>query len=112
VVTLRFGSVIKDDAIPALLLKAAQPTFVTINPFDFWKQIQPHHGYCVIVADLPKERLGEIPALLRQFFRMSEFKTKASRMGKIVRLTPRSIEYYESDRRVQLLQWPDVGMGR
>lgn len=107
VITLRPGSVIKDDAIPALLLKTEQPTFVTINAADFWKRIQPHHGFCVIVADLPKERAGEVPTLLRRFFRLLDFKIKASRMGKIIRLTLRSVEYYEADRRVQLLQWPD-----
>lgn len=107
VVTLRPASVIKDDAIAALLLKAEQPTFVTINAADFWKRIQPHHGYCVIVADLPKERAWEVPALLRRFLRLSDFKAKASRMGKIIRLTLRSVEYYEADRRVQSLQWPD-----
>lgn len=31
VTTLRPRTVIKDEAIPALLLKATQPTFVTIN---------------------------------------------------------------------------------
>ncbi len=32
---LRPGTVIKDEAIPALLRRAKQPTFVTINHTDF-----------------------------------------------------------------------------
>jgi hypothetical protein len=31
-------SVIKDDAIPELLLSVKRPTFVTINYKDFWRK--------------------------------------------------------------------------
>ena len=48
----------------------------------------------------------EVPDLLRRFFRLSAFETKALRMGKIIRLAPNHIRYYESDRRVQSLPWP------
>jgi hypothetical protein len=105
-VTLRPGTVIKDEAIPTLLLKAVQPTFVTINVTDFWKKARPHSGYCIIAFALPKERAREVPDLLRRFFRLSAFETKALRMGKIIRLAPNRIRYYESDRRVQLFPWP------
>ena len=107
VVTLRPRTIIKDEAIPSLLLKAVQPTFVTINVIDFWKKVQPHSGYCIIAVALPKERAREVPGLLRRFLRLSAFKTKALRMEKIVRLTPNYIQYYESDRCVQLLLWSD-----
>ncbi len=107
VTVLRPQSIIKDEAIPELLRQAAQPTFVTINTSDFWKRIEPSRGYCIINVDLPKERIREIPALLQRLFRSSEFKTKAARMGKVVRLTPSRIEYYESDRRVRSSPWTD-----
>jgi len=107
VTTLRPASLIKDDAIPALLLQAPQPTFVTINVSDFWMKAQPHNASCIIAVALPNERAREVPDLLRRLFRLPAFKTKASRMGKVVRLTPNRIEYYESDRRVQSLLWPD-----
>ena len=48
-----------------------------------------------------------VPNFLRRLFRISEFKTKALRMGKIIRLTQNGIEYYERDRRIHSLQWPD-----
>ncbi|MEW5988284.1 MAG: hypothetical protein AB1791_16770 [Chloroflexota bacterium] len=107
VVSLRPNSVIKDDAIPALLLQLTQATFVTINAGDFWRRIQPHSGYCVTVVDIPKERASEVPSYLRRFLRLSRFKTKSLRMGKVVRLTPGRIEYYESDRLVHSLSWFD-----
>jgi hypothetical protein len=106
IITLRPKSVIKDEAIPVLLREVPQPTFVTINIDDFWRKVEPHKSYCLINVDLPKERVGEISDLLRHLFRLPNFKTKASRMGKIVHLTPNHIEYYESDWQVQPVPWP------
>jgi hypothetical protein len=107
VVMLRPGTVIKDEAIPGLLLTATQPTFVTINAPDFWKKAQPHQAYCIVAVDLPKERAQQVPLLLRRLFRMTAFRTKALRMGKIIRLSQDRIEYYESAGHVQSLRWPD-----
>ena len=106
VTALRPKSVIKDDAIPGLLLKVVQPTFVTINAIDFWKKVQPHHGYCIVAIALPEERVRELPDFLRRLFRLPMFKTRALRMGKVIRLTPTRIDYYGSDRRVESLPWP------
>ena len=103
---LRLRSLIKDDAIPALLRKVPKPTFVTINVADFWKKIPPDSSYCFVNVALPKERTREIPDLIRRFLRLPEFRSKASRMGKVVRLTPSRIEYYESDWRIRSLSWP------
>src|SRR5258705_10439113 len=36
---LRPRTVIKDEAIPTFLLRAKQPTFVTINHTDFWRRL-------------------------------------------------------------------------
>jgi hypothetical protein len=103
VTTLRPNTVIKDQAIPTLLLKVAQPTFVTTNVADFWKKVQPHNAYCIVAVALPKERMREVPALLRRLLRHSDLKTKSSRMGKVIRLTSSRIEYYEFDRQVHTL---------
>lgn len=106
---LRIGSHIKDDAVPALLHHAIQPTFVTINVTDFWKKKKtpPHQGYCIINVDVPEERIHDVPKLLRRLLRLPDFKTKASRIGKIIRLTQDRIEYYERDRCIHSLPWPD-----
>jgi hypothetical protein len=107
VVTLRPGTVIKDEAIPALLLKARQPTFVTINVTEFWRKVRPHRACCIVAIALPRERTREVPDLLRRLFRLPAFQTKASRMGKVIRPALDRIEFYESDWRVQSLPWPD-----
>jgi hypothetical protein len=104
---LRSESIIKDEAIPTLLLRVVQPTFVTINIADFWKKALPHTRYCIINIAVPKERIREIPGTLRRLFRMPDFKTKALRMGKIIHVTQNHIEYYERDRRIHFLLWPD-----
>jgi hypothetical protein len=106
VTTLRPRSIIKDETIPILLRAVAQPTFVTINVDDFWKKVEPHSGYCIITVNLPKERIREVPDLLRRLFRLPNFKAKASRMRKILHLTSSRIEYYESDWQVQFIPWP------
>ena len=106
VTMLRPHSVIKDEAIPALLRQAVQPTFVTINVSDFWRKVEPHDDYCVVNVVLPRERVREVPDLLHRLFRHPEFKTKASRMGKVIIVAPDHIEYYETEWRLRFLPWP------
>src|SRR5205814_9863155 len=56
---LRPATVIKDDAIPALLRTVRQPTFVTINWPDFWHQTVAHPGFCLLCFRLPTDRRSE-----------------------------------------------------
>ncbi len=105
ITALRPGSVIKDDAIPGLLRQVAQPTFVTINVTDFWRKVDPSNGYCIVAVALPRERIHEVPDLLRRLFRHPEFKIKAARMGKVVLLAMGRIEYYESDQQIKVTSW-------
>jgi hypothetical protein len=105
IASLRPGSVIKDDAIPALLLTVRQPTFITINDSDFWLKIAAHPAYCVVTAPLPKERIRELPGLLRLSLQQPEFWTKALRMGKVLRLTDSQITFYEADRLIRQVDW-------
>jgi hypothetical protein len=106
VTALRPGTVIKDEAIPALLCGVRQPTFVTINVADFWKRAPTHARYCIVTVDVPTERIWAVPALLRRLLRLPEFATRVSRMGKIIRVTPTLVEYYGSDGRVRSVRWP------
>ena len=105
ITSLRPQSVIKDDSITTLLHRIHQLTFITINVADFWKKVEPHQNYCFVSFALPKERASEIPSFLHRLFLIAIFRTKAARMGKVVRVTPTRIEYYESDRRIQVLLW-------
>jgi hypothetical protein len=96
---LRPGTIIKDDAIPNLLRRERQPTFITINVTDFWRRIQADKRYCVLCFPLPNRRAQEIPEQLRQLFQLGEFKTKTARMGKVALVTVQQVEYYDLNSR-------------
>lgn len=106
VTDLRPGTVIKDEAIPQLLQYHKGATFVTTNVADFWRHVQAHARYGIVCFSLPNERLREVPELLQRLLRLSEFTTKAARMGKVVRVGRRQIQYYAAgDNRVHILTW-------
>ena len=95
VTVLRPDTIIKDEAIPTLLRRALYPTFVTTNVDDFWQRVPAHTRYGIVCLVLPDERLQETSSLLRQLFSLPEFKTKARRMGKVVRMSRGQLEYYD-----------------
>jgi hypothetical protein len=90
---LRPRTVIKDDAIP-VLLRQQLATFLTINEADFWRKVAIDARFCVICFALPDSRAREIPGLLRAVFRLPSFRTKARRMGKVLRVAHRTVSYY------------------
>jgi len=91
---LRPGTIIKDDKIPLLLRQQHQATFLTINESDFWRKVAIDAHFCVVCFALPDSRAGEIPILLRAFFRLAAFQSKARRMGKVLRVTHTTVSYY------------------
>ena len=96
---LRPHTIIKDDAIPALLRQQPQPTFVTINERDFWHKVAIDHRYCVVCFAWSDARVRDIPRTLRSLLRHAAFRTKAQRMGKVIRVTNEDIRYYTFDDR-------------
>jgi hypothetical protein len=44
---------------------------------------------------VPRQQQNRIPSLLRQLLRLSEFKTKAARMGKVARLSEGKVEFWQ-----------------
>lgn len=101
IIDLRPNTVIKDEAIPALLYQQKQATFVTINEKDFWLKTPPHNRYCIVCFTLLNLRAVDIPQELQILFRHPEFRTKAARMGKVIRKTRDQVSYYtEPDRRL------------
>jgi hypothetical protein len=103
---LRGGTIVKDDVIPTLLRHTKQPTFVTINWTDFWRQFPADKRYCIICFPLARERVKEIPSLLRQVLKLSPFKTKAGRMGTVVRVTKNFVQYYRiNDPRIHTINF-------
>ena len=103
---LRPDTLIKDDGIATLLREANSPTFVTINVSDFWFKIPPAKTYAIVGFILTQKQAPLIPNLLRNLLRLPEFRTKALRMGKIIRVRSSRIDYYERDRQVHTLSWP------
>jgi hypothetical protein len=94
VIELRPGTVIKDDAIPALLSQESDPTFVTINESDFWLKVPISYRFCVVCIALPDFRMKEVPELLRRLLRHSDYQSKAQRMGTVFRLSATEALFY------------------
>ena len=92
---LRPGSVIKDEAIPHLLRAARQPTFLTLNWRHFWQRTAAHRDFCVVCFVLTTEQAREISPCLRRLLRLSEFKTRADRMGRVARIGGERVAYYQ-----------------
>lgn len=91
---LRPGTVIKDDAIPSLLRQHQQATFLTINETDFWQRVAIDSQFCVVCFALPDSQATRIPTLLRAAFRAPFLRTKARRMGYVVRITQTTLSSY------------------
>jgi hypothetical protein len=101
---LRPGTVIKDDAIPNVLRQQQQATFLTINETDFWRKVDIDTHFCIICFAIPDSRAHEIVILLRAAFRLPMLRTKAQRMGKVLRVTRTTVSYYTSrDREIQTI---------
>jgi hypothetical protein len=104
---LRPRTVIKDEAIPTLLRRAKQPTFVTINHTDFWRRFPAEPSFCLVCFKLTADQADEIPELLRRLLRLPEFRTKRARMGKATLVSRRVIQYYSTrDKLIHILGWP------
>ncbi len=96
---LRTQTVIKDDAIPEIICQHKQSTFVTINESDFWKKVAIDARFCVVCFVLADSRVAEIPQKLRDLFSQPFFRTKAQRMGKVIRLSDQDVRFYKFNQR-------------
>ena len=104
---LRPGTHILDDAIQALLRTVRQPTFITLNASDFWRRMAPDPHSCIIGFALSHLQASLIPILLRRLLSLEPFRTRRSRVGKIVRVTTNHIQYYtDASWAIQTLDWP------
>ena len=71
----------KDREIIPFLHGLNQPTFFTRDD-DFYQRNLCHAGYCLIFLDVRKE---EVAIFVRRILRQQALKTKAKRMGKVIR---------------------------
>src|SRR5262245_12761452 len=91
---LRPDERILDDRVPELLLTRRQPTFVTIDR-DFWHRRWCNPNYCILYFALKDTEQGLVPGLLRALLRRPEFHTRAARMGKVARVSPTTIDFWQ-----------------
>jgi hypothetical protein len=103
---LRPDQVIKDERVPVILRELRQPTFVTID-MGFWNGRLRDARYCILCFPLRSDEQRAIPGLLRHLLRMSEFATKAARMGKVARVSQSHIDYWQlGNEHPHRLSWP------
>jgi hypothetical protein len=105
---LRPGEVIKDERVPTILRELRQPTFVTID-MGFWNARLRDARYCILCFPLRSDEQRAIPGLLKHLLRMSEFATKAARMGKVARVSQSHTDYWQlGDEQPHRLTWPQT----
>ncbi|MFN8513188.1 MAG: hypothetical protein U0841_11475 [Chloroflexia bacterium] len=100
ITALRSNIVIKDEAIPSLLRQQRHPTFVTINEQDFWRHCKIDNRFCVVCFALNDSQVALIDPALRSILRHPHFRTKANRMGSVIRISEATVAYYRHDDQV------------
>lgn len=91
----QLGTDIPDPEVPTILHRLKDPTFVTTNYKDFWPKIVAHAGYCVVCIHLPIQRSLEVPEILRELLKRSEWNTKRKRLGKVIAVSGQIVSYYD-----------------
>jgi hypothetical protein len=76
------------------LHRARSATFFTRDD-DFFSVRLCHATYCLVFIDAANR---ETASFIRRFLRHPAFKTKAKRCGKVVKLSPRQVAWYEKGR--------------
>ena len=79
------------DLIP-VLLALPRPTFFTHDK-DFWDQSLLHRDYCLVWLDTEET---EQARFIRAFLRHAEFNTHVKRLGKVIRVHPDGLTFYDS----------------
>jgi hypothetical protein len=103
---LRPAEVIKDERVPVLLRQLRQPTFVTID-MGFWRKSLRDIRYSVLCFPLSNDEQDKLPELLRALLRLSEFRSKSTRMGKVARVAVGRVDYWQlGDESLHKLPWP------
>jgi hypothetical protein len=61
---------------------------------DFWRKVEADSRFCVVCFNFSDSEAKKIPPILKQLLRHPPFKTKAQRMGCVIRYTSKSVTYY------------------
>jgi len=102
---VRPREIIKDDCVPQLLRDLQFPTFVTMDG-GFWRRRLRDRRYCIMYFALDISYQDHVPALLRHLLRLPLFKTRASRMGTVVKSTFDRVSFWRiGDERLHRMDW-------
>ncbi len=92
----------KDREIIPFLHQLKQPTFFTRDD-DFYERRLCHAGYCLVYLDTRK---SEVATFVRRMLRHPAFKTKAKRMGKVIRASHVGLSVWTlSGEKEEYLDW-------
>jgi hypothetical protein len=84
------------------LHRSRQITFFTRDS-DFFYSRLCHGNYCLVVIDMAEKETAQT---IRRFLRHPAFRTKAQRCGKVIKLAPRQISWWETgNKRRQSMIW-------
>ncbi len=93
-----------DENILPVLHRLKRPTLFTRDQ-DFWNRRLAHARYCLVFLDI-REHEGQIATAIRGFLRHPAFDTHGKRMGKVVRLHPGGIDFWQRGKRsLQSVLW-------
>jgi hypothetical protein len=81
----------QDEEVIPLLHKLARPTFFTLDE-DFYDRWLCHAGYCLVYLDVHRNLAAEY---VRRFLRHQAFDDKAKRMGRVVRVHPTGVAFWQ-----------------
>lgn len=94
-----------DDNILPVLHRLKRPTFFSRDR-DFWNPELVHRRYCLVFLDI-REHEGMIATAIRRFLRHTSFDTHNKRMGKVVRIHPVGVDWWQiGTRKLQSAGWP------
>ena len=95
---------IHDDDILPLLLSLKKPTLLTRDE-DFFGRNFAHPRYCLVWFDVAVE---ETAFFIRRFLRHPDFRANARRLGKVIRVHVRQVEYWTKDaERLSEVEWKE-----
>jgi hypothetical protein len=80
----------RNEIIP-LLHTLRRPTFFT-RDHGFYHTALLHPGYCLVYLDVEADNVAEY---IRRFLRHMAFRTQAQRMGRVARIRPSGVSYWQ-----------------
>jgi len=90
-----------DDNIVPLLLRLKRPTLLSRDG-DFFERTLVHPRYCLAWFDVDT---GQTAFFIRRFLSHPHFRTNSQRLGKVICVAPRGLEYW-SRRAGELVSLP------